>query len=165
MTKHQLLFREFLLPLWIKSIFADQISLRRICDVGRIYFFDAQSMSQRERESDAQLDDESRMDDWLFCAACKTKIVHVGERIKMLGVHSHRFTNPQGYSFHITCFRSAPGCVPIGEKTLEHTWFPGHSWQIAICIQCQTHLGWGFNGSGSNFYGIIVDQLVAHQKD
>lgn len=33
----------------------------------------------------------------------------------------------------------------IGEPTAEYSWFPGYSWSMAYCRQCDRHLGWGFS--------------------
>lgn len=47
-----------------------------------------------------------------------------------------------------------------GAPTLEFSWFPGYTWQLALCGQCNAHLGWKFvAGPDSNlmprkFYGL-----------
>ena len=119
--------------------------------------------------------DERELDAWLAqqkaregggrairCARCGQQVSTAGERIEQAGSHEHRFDNPAGIRYRIGCFRRAPGCRRLGEATLAWTWFPGHAWSVAVCIQCATHLGWsyGASGSGDAFYGLILDRLA-----
>ncbi|HEY9715598.1 MAG TPA: cereblon family protein [Chroococcales cyanobacterium] len=73
--------------------------------------------------------------------------------------HEHTFRNPGGYSFHVLCYSEAPGAADIGEPTSEATWFPDYHWTFAICLQCQTHLGWWYSGP-DRFAGLIATRLV-----
>lgn len=98
----------------------------------------------------------------LICADCGHTITRESERIDANGAHEHGFINPSGLSFHIACYRQAPGCALVGEATEEHSWFPGHAWRIGLCGQCGTHLGWGFVSRGGDlFYGLITRKLAA----
>jgi hypothetical protein len=77
------------------------------------------------------------------------------------GSHNHTFANPNGVVFEIGCFNLVTGCSFIGPPSYEFPWFAGHSWQIAICSTCQTHLGWIFRGQGGvQFYGLILDRIA-----
>ena len=96
----------------------------------------------------------------LHCAACRTRITTEAERCERAGAHAHRFTNPLGLTFDIGLFSEAPGCTLRGEPSLEHTWFPGHVWTIAVCANCHEHLGWRFRGEGEPFFGLILDRLI-----
>lgn len=96
----------------------------------------------------------------LLCAECGHMITRPEEAVAVNGAHEHVFTNPVGLRFHIGCFRTAPGCSDVGELTLEHTWFPGHRWCIALCAQCRAHLGWRFEGETA-FYGLVLVRLRA----
>ncbi len=97
----------------------------------------------------------------LYCVACKHPITSNGERIEVQGAHEHTCTNPHDITFHIGCFRQAPGCVSVGAATHEHTWFAGYAWQLALCNGCGNHLGWLFQRQGaSGFYGLIIAQLA-----
>ena len=98
-----------------------------------------------------------------LCAACNHLITLTVHRICQSGNHQHQFSNPFGIEFIIGCFAAAPGCVQLGPATDEHTWFPGFQWRIALCRNCQTHLGWGFQSSGEAFFGLILDRLVLVQ--
>jgi hypothetical protein len=79
--------------------------------------------------------------------------------IAVSGSHEHVFRNPEGLSFRIGCFASAAGCVAVGPRSSYWTWFPGHSWQVALCAGCRTQLGWRFSGERP-FHGLILDRLV-----
>lgn len=105
--------------------------------------------------------DEQEPDEPLRCDACGHPVTHPKERITLGGSHAHTCTNPRGIRFRLGCFREAPGCGQIGEETLEHTWFPGYAWRIALCNGCGVHLGWGFRArDGERFFGLILDRLA-----
>ncbi len=104
---------------------------------------------------------ESELDDnKLYCFLCGNAITSTSERISVDGAHEHSFTNPHGYSFHIGCFRNAPGCIQEGIVTDDFSWFKGYSWRYALCADCQQHLGWIYD-SQDQFYGLILDRLIS----
>lgn len=94
----------------------------------------------------------------LVCARCGRVVTTLAARVDRAGGHEHTFANPHGLVFHIGCFGAAPGCVTSGAPSTEHTWFPGHAWQVAVCRTCDEHLGWLFSGDG-RFHGLILDRL------
>jgi hypothetical protein len=96
----------------------------------------------------------------LLCARCGHPITASGWARDVDGHHEHSFFNPHGYLFRIGCFRQAPGCVPRGEEHAAYSWFDGFTWQIAHCLGCDTHLGWGFRGAEDRFHGLVLDRLV-----
>lgn len=98
-------------------------------------------------------------DERIVCGACGTSITHARERISVDSAHEHTFQNPLGIVYHIGCFRNAPGAAAFGSPTLEHTWFAGFAWQVAICRGCELHLGWRFSSSDSIFFGLILSRL------
>ena len=73
---------------------------------------------------------------------------------------SARQVNPHGYVWTFGCYGEAPGCAAVGAPSTEFTWFPGHTWQIAQCLRCGTHLGWLFRGPDRRFHGLIVERLA-----
>jgi len=111
--------------------------------------------------SDTDTDREPSHDDqWIVCRQCLNRITGPGQRISVNGSHLHTFANPSGVVFEIGCFRSAIGCTMMGPPSTEFAWFTGYSWQIAICVSCQIHLGWSFmSPSGNRFYGLILDRI------
>jgi hypothetical protein len=97
---------------------------------------------------------------WIVCRQCAQRLSRPGERIAVGGTHRHTFANPNGIVFEIGCYNMVTGCAFIGPPSYEFPWFPGHSWQIAICSSCQTHLGWIFRGqAGAQFVGLILDRI------
>lgn len=70
------------------------------------------------------------------------------------------FRNPAGYSFHVKMFDEAPGCVTLGNAVSEASWFPGYAWRLAMCGECDSHLGWRFEKAQTReFWGLIVTRL------
>jgi hypothetical protein len=94
------------------------------------------------------------------CAACLRTITSNRERIEIQGGSEHICTNPQGFRFHIVCYREAGGCRREGEATAMHTWFSGYDWCYALCGGCHAQLGWHYSGQSGHFYGLIKDRLV-----
>lgn len=97
----------------------------------------------------------------LLCAACRHQVTSDRERIEMLDRHEHTCTNPHGIAYRIGCFRQAPGCTGAGPLDSAFSWFPGYTWQIALCQRCRAHLGWIFRAGTDCFHGLILDRLVA----
>ena len=95
----------------------------------------------------------------IYCSYCKTKITHPSHAIEMQGTHHHVFTNPEGIDFEIGLYDQAE-CLAISPAMLEHTWFTGYAWQIVVCPECTSHLGWCYSKHGTpDFYGLIVARL------
>lgn len=79
--------------------------------------------------------------------------------ITVNGRHHHTFVNRADLSFEIGCFSLADGCTVFGTPTLEDTWFSNYTWAYAACANCMIHLGWFYQGTGSSFFGLILDRL------
>lgn len=116
---------------------------------------------ERDPRAQAHARENEELEKRLFCACCRHPVTGQEQRIAMLGAHAHTCTNPQGLTFHLGCFREAPGAAAVGPATTEHTWFPGYAWRVAACARCGVHLGWRFEGSDGGFYGLIVKQLTS----
>jgi len=101
----------------------------------------------------------SREDDgeaWFVCGTCGRGVARYSD---WRGEGSRRTcANPHGLVFEISLFHAAPGCVAVGEKSGEFSWYPGHLWRAAICGGCAAHLGWRFEGE-SLFWGLIEGAL------
>ena len=127
-----------------------------------LYFFDATAPDEIKPgikpEDDAFVEKEKR----LLCRFCLNTITDNSRETTALGQFIHCRTNPAGFMFEFGCYAGAPGCSSRGAATTEHTWFPGHSWKLAICRYCGEHLGWLFRGDIS-FYGLILDRLVSEE--
>ncbi len=101
---------------------------------------------------------ELKPDDWL-CIVCNKKITSDKNRFEINNESEFQFVNPAGLYFDIITFIEAEGCRITGEPIIEYTWFPGHTWQLAVCSRCSTQLGWKYEGRYS-FYGLIKARLV-----
>lgn len=95
----------------------------------------------------------------LRCAVCGHEIARRRDAIEMSGAHEHTFVNPSGVVFDVLCFREAAGCVEVGDEEATFTWFPGWTWQVAICGRCRSHLGWKFRLAPDAFWGLIRTKL------
>jgi hypothetical protein len=93
------------------------------------------------------------------CRACSHAITSQRQAIEVNRAHEHTFRNPAGYSFHVLCYRQAPGALRTGTPTTLDTWFPGYAWSYALCQECQVHLGWFFQGE-DGFAGLIATRLL-----
>jgi hypothetical protein len=124
-------------------------------------FFDPTEPEQRRLQTRRQRSALPKQERRLFCGTCRHAITTVDARLSVNGAHQHRCTNPHGLTFDIGCFRDAPGCTVTGQPTAEHTWFPGYRWDIALCAQCHTHLGWRFESPADGFYGLILARLTS----
>ena len=129
--------------------------------VPALLFFDPVTEENSKQKTKAKPDAKPKKEKRLFCAACRHPITHQDERIMVQGDHEHTFTNPQGMTYHIGCFREAAGCAPSGEATVEFTWFRGYAWRIAYCAHCHVHLGWRFQSDTDYFHGLIVNRLIS----
>ncbi len=127
-------------------------------------------VKQREDEEhlkDESINDESTNKDTesiknkaILCAFCQHAITDMTKVISVNGLHQHVFVNPHGMLFEIGCFKQCDGAMPASEPSLEFSWFPGHSWCVAVCGYCQHHLGWLFVSEHGSFYGIILNHLI-----
>lgn len=101
----------------------------------------------------------------IHCRLCNNPITVQGAAIDIGLQHQHRFTNPNGITYSIRCFNSAPGCNISGMPTTEYSWFGGYQWQYASCGHCDQHLGWYYLSSHwqgnhqRSFFGLIPDRL------
>ncbi len=97
----------------------------------------------------------------ISCRKCGHQITTPREATSVDGVHERTFRNPAGYSFHVLCYRRAPGCREASGPVHQDSWFPGTSWSIAVCGECHEHLGWYYSARDqNNFYGLIATRLV-----
>ena len=110
------------------------------------------------------LTEQSTPKEVLVCSRCKLPIADAEDRVEMEGGHEHLCMNSHGYSHHFRCYEEAPGCAILGEPTGADSWFPCFSWQIALCSQCEAHLGWLFTGS-DHFYGLLVNKIRGCNSD
>ncbi|CAF1093738.1 unnamed protein product [Didymodactylos carnosus] len=80
------------------------------------------------------------------------------------------YVNPHGQIHETLTVYKGKNLKVIGPRTLEHSWFPGYSWQIVQCQRCGNHLGWKFTASNSSlkpkmFYGLTRNGLIFARTD
>ncbi|WP_372683889.1 cereblon family protein [Desulfosarcina sp.] len=126
---------------------------------------DPQSKKSRGESSPAPHDKTSvSTGEGIVCRQCLHGITSTAERQAINGAHAHTFANPEGIVFEIACYRHAWGCVYVGPHSPQFTWFAGTVWRIAVCANCQVHLGWRFSAAdGSFFHGLITDRLIVRE--
>jgi cereblon len=102
----------------------------------------------------------------LRCSTCANLIARQAALFSMTGRDGPTvFVNPHGRVFELLTVRTAQGLFGVGGTTTAHTWFAGYAWQVVLCLQCSTHLGWRFNAaspgvSPPSFFGLIRSALV-----
>jgi hypothetical protein len=94
----------------------------------------------------------------LVCTSCQHHITKVSEKIDIRGRHDHSFHN-LGYPVKLGCFRNALGCVGVEKVSHGYSWFPGYAWQIQVCKNCYSQLGWKYMTQYDSFYGLIFGVL------
>ena len=105
-------------------------------------------------------DSQSKEDEIIICAACRTGITDPDRQIIINNSFLHTFVNPHGYVFEIGCFSNARGVRPASISSNEFSWFVGYSWEIGVCHNCSTHLGWIFSSGSDLFFGLILEKLI-----
>ena len=112
------------------------------------------------QQASIEEDDGHQKREFLRCVECSYPITRKSDRIVVSEKHLHVFANPHGFIYQIGCFGQAPGCITIGEESDQFPWFAGYTWQVSVCGQCLTVLGWSFRSGESRFYGLIVEKLT-----
>ena len=97
---------------------------------------------------------------FILCRACRNEVTSIDTKISVNSSHIHTFSNPEGIVYEIGCFSLARGCINVGNPTIAFTWFPGFSWNFALCAQCLVHLGWKYQSPGEAFFGLILENIV-----
>ena len=107
------------------------------------------------------VNDESAARNPVYCCVqCLHPVTDRDAHIEMAGSHLHVFTNPGGFTYELALYAYA-NCIVYGESTKEYTWFSGYAWQLALCANCQEHLGWRYLKTDSAaFYGLIWERLI-----
>lgn len=96
------------------------------------------------------------------CKKCDRGIANYADMFAMSnqGVSSS-YCNPSGFVHEtLTVYQTLPKTTRTTTKpSTEFSWFPGYSWQIAICNACNNHIGWKFIATKRSlkprkFYGL-----------
>ena len=94
----------------------------------------------------------------LICAACDHPVTAVSEKINVLGRHDHAFRYYDAV-VRLGCFRNAEGCLGVQGISHGYSWFRGYAWQIQVCRNCYTQLGWKYMSEEDSFYGLVFKTL------
>ncbi len=113
-----------------------------------------------QARSDPEVESSPKDEKKICCALCMHPIAEPESQIAINGSFRHVFANPHGYVYEIGCFSNAAGCRRASTASSEFSWFSGFSWQIGICEQCASHLGWIFSSDSKVFYGLIIEKLI-----
>ena len=95
----------------------------------------------------------------LACAACRTSLAEDARATERAGAHRHLCANPAGVVYAIRLFVGSWSIAAVGTSSAAHSWFPGATWQIAVCRRCHLHLGWLFH-EAAPFAGLIEGAYV-----
>ena len=97
----------------------------------------------------------NRPESVVVCTRCNHVLADASDVYEILGSSEHEFVNPYGVVHHFRCYKHALGCAAKGSSHHADTWFPGHTWQLATCGNCDDHLGWRFE-AGDEFFGLLI---------
>ncbi|KAG8086140.1 hypothetical protein GUJ93_ZPchr0010g9420 [Zizania palustris] len=100
------------------------------------------------------------------CRCCKSLIAKRSDMVVMstdgpLGA----YVNPHGFVHETITVSRATGLALDGNPSTIHSWFPGYSWTIASCADCESNIGWLFKATKKNlrprsFWGIRSSQIA-----
>jgi hypothetical protein len=103
-------------------------------------------------------DDEALKQTRLLCAACDHPVTKVAEKTEIFGRHHHAFPY-YNQMVQLGCFLNAPGSIGVERISHGYSWFRGYAWQIQLCENCNTQLGWKYTSENDSFYGFVFNTL------
>lgn len=103
-------------------------------------------------------DDDKLRRRLLLCASCEHPVTAVSEKVNVLGRHDHAFRYYDTI-VRLGCFREADGCIGVQGISHGYSWFRGYAWQIQLCRNCYTQLGWKYMSEEESFYGLVFKTL------
>jgi hypothetical protein len=98
----------------------------------------------------------------LVCASCGRLVTTVSEKMEVRGRHHYDFPY-YGHIVRLGCYRNSPGCVGVERISNGYSWFRGYAWQIQLCRNCYTQLGWKYMSQDASFYGLVF-KLLREEK-
>ena len=108
-------------------------------------------------------EDNPRLENKLLCAACGHPATSVSESIEFRGRHDHVFQY-FGEVVYLGCYRNAPGCVGVQRISKGYSWFRGYTWQIQVCRNCYSQLGWKYVSQDDAFYALVFKLLREEEQ-
>ena len=118
-----------------------------------------------KRAPEETVDGVTKEDRCIYCRFCGLEISHESAIFQAQShEHQHIFINPSGIVYDILTLKYARGLLLVGERSSDFSWFPGYSWEVALCQSCHNHLGWQFFSGDQfvedTFYGLIRKRLL-----
>lgn len=114
-----------------------------------------------DRQTQEDIDADTIEDEVIRCARCDATLARRADGIP--GDRHPVYANPAGVVFELILVSRAHGASAVSGPVLEHTWFSGYAWQIAVCHACQAHVGWHYSAvdgrSPAYFVGLVVDRV------
>uniref|UniRef100_A0A183CL82 CULT domain-containing protein n=2 Tax=Globodera pallida TaxID=36090 RepID=A0A183CL82_GLOPA len=82
----------------------------------------------------------SQMDS-MVCSKCANGICNVSDIVNLsVGSNSMHFVNPNGYVHDLFTVRRVRGIEFTGQPSAKFSWFPGYTWTVMACSNCEQHL-------------------------
>lgn len=104
---------------------------------------------------------QMRCSDVLLCGFCHAPIVRIHDTLPAGENQPFRYVDSDGIPLQVGCYRQAPGCDIVGQAVPAPLRFRGFSQQLAVCGDCNEHLGWHYQrGEQRDFFGLILDKLI-----
>ncbi len=94
----------------------------------------------------------------LICSSCSHPVTTVSQKTDIRGRHDHAFSYYREI-VRLGCFKNATGCVGVQGISHGYSWFRGYAWQVQVCKNCFTQLGWKYTSPDDSFYGLIFETL------
>ncbi len=113
-------------------------------------------MTMNELQSDLEQEQKAGEERVLRCRRCSSELADAEHEIP---ASRRAYMNPHGLVREIVALTDARNVVGDGRRHAEHSWFPGHTWEVLFCASCQHHVGWRFEGP-EIFYGLLVEALA-----
>jgi hypothetical protein len=109
-------------------------------------------------------EDEALNQTRLLCTACGHPATGVAEKTEIFGRHDHAFRY-YNEVVQLGCYRNADGCIGVDRISHGYSWFRGYAWQIQLCKNCSTQLGWKYMTDDDSFYGLVFDSLSEETEE
>jgi len=129
--------------------------------------------------NDLRRQPEKNMDSFSIGAiSSPLAVTQTNKTIDKVTYFIQEFINPANIRFKVVQFNKDDILVVEHNKesdpVLEHSWFPGYGWKIAVCKHCRAFLGWIFEPStltqyfvadDRHFVGVIFDRISLSKVD
>lgn len=123
--------------------------------------FDTDTTLEKVRESDTEKHSPREL---VVCSNCGHVLADEADAMARNGKVVHTKTNPHGFVHTFRCFSEALGCSIVGKPERADSWFPQYTWRYLFCVECNSHVGWLFEGL-DYFYSLLVNNTRTAKID